>query len=216
MRTRLGYFFQGRIGLFFKCGSLLFLLLVSVLVAACGANNTAQVPGAPPVTVTINLNRIFASPTPPLPPYSCGAWTTEATPGYYQGAVVDVYAKYVQNVNGNPQGMNQATAIASVYWPDGSVVTLPAVHTTSDGLAVFQIPLQPSAVNHVVLVGVSFTSADGSRTCNVSESQRAFFTAQLATPSATAASASPTTNPFPTPSGIPTFPVPGPRKSPTP
>ena len=170
-------------GLALKCGSVFSLFLVSVLIVACGANNTAQVPGSPPVTVTINLNQSFASPTPALPPYSCGAWATQSTPAYYPNAIVDVYAKFVQNVNGNPVGMNNAQAQATILWPGGSPTYINK-QTTSDGLAVFPIPLQPSALDHVVLVSVAFTSADGQHTCSVTGSQDAFFTAISASPTA--------------------------------
>lgn len=188
---------RGRFSLVFKCGSVFCLFLVSILIVACGANNTAQVPGSPPVTVTINLNQSFASPTPTLPPYSCGAWATQSTPAYYPGAVVDVYAKFVQNVDGNPVGMNNAHANATVSWPDGGNTLVPA-NTTSDGLAVFPIPLQASALNHVVLVSVVFTSADGQHTCKVTGSQDAFFTAIVVSPTA---SPSPTGTPTTTPGG---------------
>lgn len=183
MCSRLWQLLRGHLSLVFKCGSVFCLFLVSILIVACGANNTAQVPGSPPVTVTINLNQNFASPTPTLPPYSCGAWATQSTPGYYPGAVVDVYAKYVRNVDGNPVGMDQAQANATVSWPGGGNTVIPE-KTTQDGLAVFPVPLQQSAVGHVVLVSVTFTSADGQHTCTVQGSQDAFFTAVIASPTA--------------------------------
>lgn len=214
MRSRSWTLLRRRFALSLKCGSVFGLFLVSVLIVACGANNTAQVPGSPPVTVTINLNQTFASPTPTMPPYSCGAWATQTSPGYSPGATVDVYAKFVQNVNGNPVGMNNAQANATVLWPGGGQQQIPT-RTSSDGLAVFQVPLQPAAVGHVVLVAVEFTSADNQHTCNVSGSQDAFFTPIYASPTASP-SASPSPSqpgggaPSPTgtgsPTGFPTFP----------
>ncbi len=219
MFSRLWHIFRGQPGLFLKSGSVCFLFLVSVLIVACGANSSAQVPGSPPVTVTINLNQTFASPTPPLPPYSCGAWATQSTPAYIPNAIVDVYAKFVHNVNGNPVGMGGAHAVAYVSWPDGTASQIPTT-TTSDGLAVFQIPLQPSALNHVVLVAVSFTSADGQHTCSVTQNQRAFFTAISATPTTTPSASptgSPATGPTDTPSPSPSPSAsPAPKRSPTP
>ncbi|MGH2508725.1 MAG: hypothetical protein ACRDHZ_15170, partial [Ktedonobacteraceae bacterium] len=82
MRSRIWHGLRAHLSLTLKCGSILFLFLISVLVVACGANNTAQVPGDPPVTVTINLNQTFASPTPTQAPYACGAWATVSTPAY--------------------------------------------------------------------------------------------------------------------------------------
>lgn len=219
MRSRLQNLLRKHFALALKCGSVLFLFVVSVLVVACGANNTAQVPGAPPVTVTINLNRVFSSPTPPLAPYACGAWATQTTPAYYPNAFVGVYAKFVQNVDGNPVGMPNAQAQATISWPNGTATTMNAT-TKGDGLAVFQIPLQQMAVGHVVLVSVAFTSSDGQHTCTVKDSQSAFFTAILSSPTAQPSpSATDTpTNPFPTttPSGVPSIPVPPWKRTPTP
>src|SRR5579883_3409263 len=117
MFSRFWSLFRSQPGLLLKSGSVCFLFLISVLIVACGANNSAQVPGSPPVTVTINLDQTFGSPTPALPPYSCGAWATQSTPAYAPNAIVDVYAKFVQNVNGNPVGMGGAHGIAYVSWP---------------------------------------------------------------------------------------------------
>lgn len=221
MFSRIWRLFRGQPGLFLKSGSLFFLFLVSVLIVACGANNSVQAPGSPQVTVTINLNQTFASPTPALPPYSCGAWATQSTPAYVPNGIVDVYAKFVRNENGNPVGMGGAHAVAYVSWPDGTASQIPTT-TTADGLAVFQIPLQPSALNRVVLVAVSFTSADGKYTCSVTQNQRAFFTAVSATPTASPSvsptgspSAGPTSTSPPSPSPSPSA-SPGPRRSPTP
>lgn len=196
-----------------KCSSVLFLFLVSILVVACGANNTTQAPGAPPVTVTINLNQTFASPTPTMAPYSCGAWALNTTPSYSPGGSVAVYAKYVQNVDGNPQGMN-ATAQATISWPNGQVAIMNA-NTTSDGLAVFFVGMEPSALMHVVLVNVTFTSSDRQHTCTTP--QAAFFTAIAVSPTPTP---SPTAPPMPSPTrdgggGPPTF-TPGGDQTPTP
>lgn len=188
MRSRIWNLLRKHLSLSLKCGSVLFLFLISVLVVACGANNTAQVPGDPPVTVTINLNQTFASPTPALAAYSCGAWATDATPVYSTTGTVQVYAKFVQNVDGNPVGMAGARAHADFLWPSDPPTGENAV-TTSDGLAVFSAPMQPSALNHVVLVDVSFVSADGQHACSDTDQDNknnaAFFTAIEVSPTAT-------------------------------
>jgi hypothetical protein len=202
-----------------KCGAVLGLFLVSFLVAACGANNTATAPGAPPVTLTINLNQTFASPTPTMAPYSCGAWVTFTTPAYNPNSIVEVYAKYVQNVDGNPQGMDKATAIATIQWPGAAATTVQET-TGSDGLATFPISMQASALNHVVLITVTFTSQDGQHTCTTPSP--AFFTAVAASPTPTATpTQAPTPDPFPgQPTPSPTsgggFPFPTPTVSLTP
>lgn len=216
MRSRIWHALRGRLGLALKCGSVFFLFLVSVLVVACGANNSAQAPGTPVVTVTINLNQIFSSPTPKLAAYSCGAWATESTPVYNPGnpnANVQVYAKFVHNVDGNPVGMDKANARATVFWPNGTTQIINAT-TTSDGLAVFPVTLQASALNHIVIVTVDFTSADGRQPCHVPPSSAAFFTAIEVSPTA---SPSPSETPVVTPTDTPTCtPTTFPRRTPTP
>lgn len=195
MRSRSRSLLHERLVLTLKIGSALLLVLLSVLIVACGGNPSPTAGlSSPQVTLTINLNQTLASPTPTLPPYSCAAWATQSSPAYYPNAVVQVYAKYVQNVNGNPMGMNLAHAQATVLWPAGAATVI-GVTTTSDGLAVFQVPLQASAVGRETLVEVSFTSQDGQRTCNVSGAQDAFFVAVVASPTASPSgspSASPT------------------------
>ncbi len=192
-----------------KCASVLFLLVVSMLIVSCGSSGAAQVPGTPAVTVTINLDQNFASPTPALAAYTCGAWATVTSPGYGPNATVGVYAKFVQNISGNPLGMGNAHATAIVYWPNGTNQNINAV-TTSDGLAVFQVPLQAQAVNHIVRVEVDFTSADNQHTCNVVGDEMAYFTPIYASPTAAKSptpsnqpSAVPSDTPQPMPSGTP-------------
>lgn len=190
--------FRGRLILGLKFGSVLVLFLVSILIVACGSASANAGLGAPAPTLTINLNRIFASPTPTLPPYSCAAWATESSPAYYPNAYVMVYAKYVHNDNGNPAGMDKAQAVATVYWPGGGTTTITKT-ATSDGLAVFPVPLQPDAVGKMTLVAVNFTAQDGQHSCNVTGIQDAFFTAVIVSPTP-----SPSASPTDTPGGSPT------------
>ncbi len=166
-------------------GVLLFFMLLSVLIVACGSNtSTASVNlGAPPVTVTIDLgNNNNTSPTPPLSPYWCGAWATDTSPIFNAASAVGIYAKFTQNVNGNPVGISGASATASITWPDGSVTTQGAI-TTSDGLAVFFVPIvnRTDAVNHLTFVTVSFQK-DGIPPCNVTADRAAFFTLIVVSP----------------------------------
>ncbi|HEY0755224.1 MAG TPA: hypothetical protein VGD98_14790 [Ktedonobacteraceae bacterium] len=200
MRSQAWNLFRGRLVLGFKFGSVALLFIGSVLIVACGSVSDNAGLGSPAPTLTINLSRTFASPTPPLAPYLCAAWATQSSPTYYQNSVVMVYAKYVKSVNGNPMGMGNAHAQATVLWPAGAP-TMIDVTTTSDGLAVFQVPLQPSAVGRMTLVEVNFTSQDGQHTCNVSGVQDAFFTAIYASPTPSSSPSptdTPSTNPSPT------------------
>ena len=189
MRAQLWDASRGHLGLALKCGAVLFLFLISVLVVACGANNTAQAPGDPPVTVTINLNQTFSSPTPDLAPYQCGAWVTNTTPAFVPGAPVMVYAKFVHIVNGNPQGIGGVHAEATYLWPGDTPASVAAT-TTADGLAVFQAPMSQNADNHVVIVDVTFNAPAGGQPCsditdNNGHDDGAFFTPIDASPTVT-------------------------------
>src|SRR5690242_11339600 len=115
-----------------KCATAFLLILLSILVVACGAdaNTGTATLGNPAATVTIQINNNNGSPTPALPGYWGGAWVTNTTPVYNgndNGAViVAVYAKFTQNVNGNPAGLGGATATAHVIWNANDVETYTA------------------------------------------------------------------------------------------
>ncbi len=172
--------------LYLKCASIFVLFLLSMLIAACGNNGNSQAnPAGPDVTVTIRLGQSDNSPTPPLPAYNCGAWTTNTSPAYSTNLAVNIFAKYVHNVGGNPVGVPNANATASVLWPDGSIDNIPAT-TSQDGLAVFSVVVKPVGLNKVVLITVAFTNPNDGSTCNVSGDQAAYFTLVIAKASATA------------------------------
>ncbi len=194
---------------YLKCGATFLLFALSVLVVACSSTSPTDTNlGNPPVTVTINLNQNALSPTPPLPVYTCGAWVTNTTPAFNTTSVVEVYAKFIHNVDENPVGVDNASATATVLWPDGTTTTVTAT-TTSDGLAVFPVSIktEAEAIDKVVLVTVTFTSPDG-QTCTVNQDQAAYFTLVVVSPTATHT---------PTPTGTPTPPgPPNPKKTPTP
>jgi hypothetical protein len=183
---------------YLKCCSIFGLFVLSVIIVACGSNATNADIGQPPVTVTINLNGSNSSPTPPLPAYACSAWVTNTTPGIYT-SVVPVYAKFVQNVNGNPVGVGGASAQADVLWADGTS-TIVDTNTTSDGLAVFSVSIvnRGADLDKFTMIDVTF-SAPGIPTCTDSGNRAAFFTLIVASP--------PPTTPPPQ-SGVTTTPQP--------
>ena len=163
----------------FRCSAVFLLLLLSVLLIACGSADTPSTANlrAPRVTVTISFTN-NASPMPAVAPYLCGAWITNTTLPFNPGSEIPVYAHFVHIVNGNPVGVSGANAQGTVEWADGSSAT--EVETTgSDGLAVFYftIPNQPNIVNRINLVVVSFTGPNG-QTCNVNNQSQpaAYFT----------------------------------------
>src|SRR5436853_2052746 len=186
--------------LFLKCGAILLLFFLSVLIVACGsgAGGSSTDLGNPQVTVTIQLGG-NGSPTPPLPDYWCGAWATQTSPAYNMTSTVGVYAKFVHNVNQNPVGVGEASATAIVRWADGTSNTQ-TVTTTNDGLAVFSIPTGGRAadINTVTLIEVDFVAKDGT-TCKVQNDRQAFFTL---TGGSSTATATMTLSPTASPTGI--------------
>lgn len=178
------------LSLYVKCGAILILFLISVLIVACGGSAGAtQTPlSTPAVTVTIHLGDNSNGKLPTMPGYTCGAWTTNTSPPYNNNVPIAIYAKYVQNVGGNPQGVAGAVATATFYWGDGSTDTATA-NTGNDGLAFFSMPAtnKGAAVGKISLVTVSFAK-DGTPGCTVDKDRAAYFSlvASTATPSPTA------------------------------
>ena len=175
---------QGKTGisLSFKCGAVLLLFVFSTLIVACNSEsdtNTVNT-GNPAPTITIRIGETSDNiSTPPLPLYWCGAWAAQTSPAFSSTSMVDVYAKFTQNVNGNPQGIEDATATATVLWPDGTPTTQ-TVTTTADGLAVFMVSTanHAFAINRLTLVTVIFTKE--TQTCTVGTDRAAFFTLVVA------------------------------------
>lgn len=218
--------------LYLKYGATLLLLLFSVLIVSCGGGATNANLGQPDVTVTINLGQDDGSPTPPLPGYTCSAWVTNTSPGINKSSIIGVYAKFVHNVNGNPQGVYPAQGTATVLWAEGSVNV--TANTTPDGLAIFPVSTANrfADLNKIVLVTIAFQGPQGVPPCNVTADRAAFFTLVISSPgtSSTApagapptvnppatviATDTPTTKPSPTPNPKP-CPKPKPGGTPTP
>ncbi|GAC1432332.1 MAG: hypothetical protein PVS3B3_12440 [Ktedonobacteraceae bacterium] len=181
---------------------------------ACGTGATASTtnPGDPAVTVTIDLNGSNGSPTPTMPEYWCGAWATQSSPPFGT-STVGVYAKFVHNVKtnpndpnevGNPQGIEGASAVATVIWPDGTQAQVSGT-TGVDGLASFPISTvnRGDAINKLTFVTVEFTK-DGIPPCIVDRTRAAFFTLVIATPGSSGSpggSGTPGGTPEPKPTG---------------
>jgi hypothetical protein len=175
-----------------KYGAVFLFILLSVLVIACGNAASTNQPGLDSslVTATIQLgsNTSYAMATPPAA-YSCAAWATQTSPAANMTSVVGINAKFIHNVNGNPEGVEGATAIATVSWGagQGSSMQTQPVTTTADGLAVFKIDLANNGnLTNITykefIVSVSFSKA-GVPACNTDSLQRnAFFTLIMASP----------------------------------
>jgi hypothetical protein len=197
-----------------KCSAISFLFFISILIVACSSNGSSQLnPGTPVVTVTIKLGQDTGSPTPTLSPYYCGGWATDTSPLFSSTSTVSIFGKYTKVVDGNPVGVGNASATATIQWPDGTTDTMPAT-TTSDGLAVFPVAIQPSAINKLVTISITFT-IPGVKPCTIPSV--AYFTAILVSPSPTkTAGPSPTGSLTPVGTGTPTgTPTVTPSPSPT-
>ncbi len=194
---------KNTLSLYLKFGALVFLLFLSVLIAACSSNSgsTQLNPGTPVATVTINLNQSGGSPTPPLQAYYCGGWATDTTPAFNPNSIVNVYGKFTQNVDGNPVGVPNVTATAYILWPDGINSTLTAT-TTSDGLAVFPVAIKANSLFKEVLIEIVFPIPGQAKPCTVPMGA-VFFTPIQASPTPTS-TAMPSATPSVTPSVSPT------------
>lgn len=170
-----------RLSLYAKSGAIFLLLVLSVLIVACGdgtgTNTTAVNLNGPVVTVTIQMNNNLVSPTPTLSPEWCGAWASQSTFSFNKGkTMITIYAKFVQNNNGNPTGIDGANANATIQWGDGTSDQQTAT-TGTDGMATFNVPTanHDNAVGKVLLVTVTFQKS-GVSTCTVDQDRAAFFT----------------------------------------
>ena len=180
--------------LYVKCSGIVLLILSMVFIVSCGSDNSQNASGTPVATITISFGQFNGSPTPDLNGFYCGGWATNTTPLYSMNGIEYIYGKFTQTIQGNPVGVNNASAVATILWPDGSTQVDNAT-TGSDGIAVFAIPLRPSAINHLVQIQIKFTS--GPETCTIP--QAAYFTAIVASPTAiNTAMPSPTTTSTPT------------------
>jgi hypothetical protein len=128
-------------------------LALLLLLTACGptVNQTAAQP-----TVTINPGfQSQVSPIPTVPPYLCGAWSSNNAPG--TGSTITIYARLVKNL----QGVFGATATATVHF-QGQDVQLTQAASDVGGYVSFSLPLegrQPTGVP--ATVDVTFTNFPG-------------------------------------------------------
>jgi hypothetical protein len=158
-----------------KIGAIFLLLLLSILVAACGASDTQVTTADEPTPVaTINLGNPNSTPTPGLPPDWCGIWVTNSSPPISQGSL-NIYAKFVQNKDGNPVGIAGAQVSLTIDWGDGAQEPLPTLTTSSTGLVTYpaNIGMHGGAMNKLSLITGTFSS--GSANCSVDNSRPASF-----------------------------------------
>ncbi|HLX40111.1 MAG TPA: hypothetical protein VKR42_06240 [Ktedonobacteraceae bacterium] len=141
-------------------------LTLLVLLSACGVTPTQA-----NVQPTVTINPAFQSqltPVPTIPPYLCGAWSSNTAPG--SGATITIYARLVKNM----QGIAGAEANAVVHFQYQDVQLDPAT-SDSGGYVSFTLPLQGrQPVGVPATVDVTFTNFPG----GTLQCSSAFFTPQ--------------------------------------
>src|SRR5260221_13409906 len=92
---------KNTLSLYLKFGALVFLLSLSVLIAACSSNggSTQLNPGTPVATVTINLNQFSGSQNPALKAYYFAGWGTETTPPFNPNNIVNACGEFTHKVH---------------------------------------------------------------------------------------------------------------------
>jgi hypothetical protein len=139
---------------------LVFLLLLT----ACGST-TGQI--KPQETVTISKSfQAQLSPIPTVPPYRCGAWSSNNAPGSYSS--IFIYARLTKNLF----GASGVSAQAVVHFK-GFDVTLDPQTSDDRGYVAFPLSLQGRQPRQVpATVDVTFSVSGKNITCT------AFFTPQ--------------------------------------
>jgi hypothetical protein len=141
-------------------------LLSVFLLTACGPT-VNQIKPQQTVTVTSSFQ---GQPTalPTVPPYRCGAWSSNNAPGAF--STIRVYAKLTKDIG----GVAGATAAATVHFQSGDVTIDQQPKSDDGGMVAFRLPLegrQPKGVP--ATIDVSF-NVDGTTV----QCAQAFFTPQ--------------------------------------
>jgi hypothetical protein len=141
------------------------LLLLLCLLSAC-RSDVHQPEPLPTVTVNPNF-QMQSSPVPAVPPYRCGAWTSNNTPGLY--TTITIYAKLTKDVAGMPGIL--ATAVA--HFKDANITLDQHPASDKNGYVSFTLPLQGRQPRLLpATVDVKFATSGSPAQCS------AFFTPQ--------------------------------------
>ncbi len=141
------------------------LLSAILLVAACGPT-VNQI--KPQQTVTVNKSFQGQSVPPTVPPYRCGAWSSNNAPGAL--STIRVYAKLTKNI----AGVAGATAAATVHFQGGDATIGQEPRSDKGGMVVFTLPLQGRQPKGVpATIDVTFNVGGATIQC-----AQAFFTPQ--------------------------------------
>ncbi|MBV9228362.1 MAG: hypothetical protein JOZ18_03540 [Chloroflexi bacterium] len=139
-------------------------LLLTLLLAACGPTIN-QIKPQPTATVDKSF-QAQVSPIPTIPPYRCGAWSSNNAPG--ANSTISIYAKLTKDVT----GVSGAKASAVVHFQDNDVTLDQQPVSDGNGYVSFSLPLQ-GRQPHQVPATVDVTFTVGGTTVHCSP---AFFT----------------------------------------
>jgi hypothetical protein len=140
------------------------LLALFPLLTACGPTVNQIKPQQTPT-----VDKAFQaqlSPIPTIPPYRCGAWSSNNAPDAY--STISVYAKLTKDINGVSGA--KATAVAHFKNDDATLNQQPV--SDNNGYVSFSLPLQGRQPRQVPAT-VDVTFAIGGTTIQCSP---AFFT----------------------------------------
>ncbi len=134
------------------------LALVALLaLSACGSASAVNVGSTQPQqTMTVSSGfQAQMTPIPTIPPYRCGAWTSNNAPG--PGSTITLYARLTHNI----QGVQGITATAVVHFQSGDV-TLDQATSDQGGYVSFKLALQERQAAKVpATIDVTFSGVPG-------------------------------------------------------
>ena len=111
----------------------LYIGLLLLLVACTPATN--QIKLQPTVTINPDFQSEL-SPVPTVPPYRCGAWSSNNAPG--PDSTITIYARLTKDI----AGVSGASASAVVHFKDGDMPLDQQATSDSGGYVSFRLSLQ--------------------------------------------------------------------------
>ncbi|HEX7734433.1 MAG TPA: hypothetical protein VF458_06215 [Ktedonobacteraceae bacterium] len=132
-------------------------LLALLALGACSSTSTGDLNSTQPQqTVTVHSGfQKQMSPIPTVPPYRCGAWTSDNAPN--PGSTITIYARLTHKL----QGVQGMTATAVVHFQGGDD-TLDQATSDQGGYVSFKLNLQGQQPTKVpATVDVTFTGVPG-------------------------------------------------------
>lgn len=134
-------------------------LSLLLLLAACAPSFAGQTTTNSQQTVTINKGfQSHVSPIPTVPPYRCGAWSSNNAPG--PNSTITIYARITKNI----VPVSGASATAVVHFKSSDQQLGSQTLSDNGGYVAFTLPLQEQQPTNVpATVDVTFTNLPGAQ-----------------------------------------------------